>query len=225
MAGLLPVVAEDVDAGELLDRDLGLARAVGAHQARVLPRPKGSLVEHDLAARRHGHDDVRGERVLPARRHRPSDLLRDLPGAVGVQVPNDDVATARAEGPSDRAPVHARADHRSRPAVRAAERLGGEHGRCAGPSRRDRARVEHGDERPVRGVRQEHETRHRRQPARRIPGERRDPFQERVPAAERRHGAEVARRVGRHVDLGRHRPFAACIGDEGVTHSSERAFR
>src|SRR3982751_1768638 len=35
---LLPVVAEDPGSDELLDRDLRLPWAVGAHQAHVLPR-------------------------------------------------------------------------------------------------------------------------------------------------------------------------------------------
>ena len=51
VARLLPVVAEEVGAGELADRDLRLAGAVGAHHRDVLPVAQRSLGEEQLAAR------------------------------------------------------------------------------------------------------------------------------------------------------------------------------
>ena len=51
VARLLPVVAEDVRPDELFDRDLRLARPVGAHQADVLPGRSEPGPEEDLVAR------------------------------------------------------------------------------------------------------------------------------------------------------------------------------
>ena len=46
-----------------------------------------------------------------------------------------------------------------------------------------------------------------------------------MPAAERRHRAEVARGIVRDVDLRRHRPLAARMRDERVAHRVDRAVR
>ena len=43
------------------------SRAVRAHQADVLPGPEPARLEHDLAARRHGDDEVGRQRVLARR--------------------------------------------------------------------------------------------------------------------------------------------------------------
>ena len=208
---LLPVVAEDADARELLDRDLGLARAVGAHEAHVLPRTERTLREDRLTPGSHGDDDRRRER-LGARDNRRADFVGDRAGARLVDVVHDDAPPARGERSRDGTAVHAGADHGGVP-VRS-QRLRCENRRRAGAQRRDGARVERSDEHPVRRVRQQHESRHRRQPLRRIAGERGHPLQQRVPAVERLHRAEVARWVRRHVHLRRHRPIAARIRDE-----------
>ena len=44
-----------------------------------------------------------------------------------------------------------------------------------------------------------------------------------MPGADRRHRAEVARRVVRHVDLRRHLPLAARVGDERVANGLDGA--
>src|SRR5439155_12571814 len=63
------------------------------------------------------------------------------------------------------------------------------------------------------------------QALRRVAREGRDPLQRGMAPAERRHGAEVPGRVSRDVDLRRHRPLAARIGDERIAHGLERTLR
>src|SRR5262245_31805081 len=62
---LLPVGTETTNASELLDGNLSFARAVRAHQARVLPRPERTFPEHELAARRDRHEKIRRQGLLP----------------------------------------------------------------------------------------------------------------------------------------------------------------
>ena len=58
VARLLPVVTEEIGAGELGHGDLGLARAVCAHHRHVLPVAKRALGIDEVAARGDGHHDV-----------------------------------------------------------------------------------------------------------------------------------------------------------------------
>ena len=132
-----------------------------------------------------------------------------------------DVAAARLQAPRRRPAVDAGADHRGEP--RPAERLRRERRRSAGPQRRHGARVEHRLDEPRLGVREHDEPAHRRQPSRRVAGKRRHPLQQRVAAAERRHRAEVAGRVVRHVQLRLHRPLAARVRHERAPHGLVRA--
>ena len=90
----------------------------------------------------------------------------------------------------------------------------GDHAAAARSQRGHRARVEHRLERPRVRVREQHEPGHGREAARRVARERRHPLEQGVAAAERRHRAEVAGRVVRHVDLRLHRPLAAVVRDE-----------
>src|SRR4029453_6478089 len=73
---LLPVVAEDVVAGELLHRDLRLAGAIGSHQRDVLPRSQRSLGKEHFVAGRDGDEEVGGDRLLTRRGHARAELLR-----------------------------------------------------------------------------------------------------------------------------------------------------
>ena len=117
------------------------------------------------------------------------------------------------------------ADDRSRRGVRAPERLRREHRRRTGAQRGHRRGVEHRAQLPVLGVRDEHDARHGREALRRVAGKRGHPLQKRMPAAERRHRAEVARRVVRHVHLRRHRPLAARVRDERLAYRLDGALR
>ena len=73
---LHPVVAEHAHAREFLDRDLGLARTVGAHEAHVLAGLERPCGEDRLARRRDRDDDGRRERLF-ARRNARAELVRD----------------------------------------------------------------------------------------------------------------------------------------------------
>ena len=223
MARLLPVVAEDSNPAELLDRDLGLAWPICSHEADVLPGLQAARRVQHLVPRRHRRDEVGGQRLLSARRHFDAELRRGRLRSRHVEVPDRHPPPAGQKRPRRRAAVHARADHRSDAGVLAAQRLGSQDRRRAGPQRRHRACVEHGDGHAVRGVRQQHEPGDRREAERRVARERRHPFQQREASPERRHRAEVAGGIRRHVDLRRHRPLAARVGDERVPDDLDRA--
>jgi hypothetical protein len=222
---LFPVVGEHVRANELVDGDLGLARPVRAHEAHVLAGPKRPRVVHDLVPGRHGRDEIGAERLLAARRNQCAKLVCRSPSPLGVDVPDQRLVPAGDERACRRAAVHSRADHRGAPGALATERFCRKHRRGTRPQRRDRARVQRGAKHPVRRVGQKHETRHGRQAAFRVAGKGRHPFEQGVAAAERRHRAKVARRVRGHVDLRRHRPLAARVGDECVPDGRHRVVR
>ncbi len=179
-----------------------------------------------LATRRDGDDDVGARarlRVTPPRPRRARRRRRAL-----APTSTSHSATSRPRARNvlrGRPAVHAGADHGGTARIGPTERLGRKHRRRAGPKRRHRARVEHGTQHAVRGVGDEDEPHHRREPRGRVPRKRRHPLQERVPATERRHGTEVAGRIGVHVHLRRHRPLAACVRDERVANRLERALR
>ena len=109
--------------------------------------------------------------------------------------------------------------------VLARELLRGDGRHRARPQRGDRAHVDQRERLAGLGARDADHPHHHRQPARRVAGERRDPLQDRQPAALRRHRAEVA--VGRHVevDLRRHPPLAARVADEAVADALDRLER
>ena len=224
VARLLPVVAEDVRARELLDCDLGLPRAVGAHQAHVLPRLQRTRGEEHLTSRRHGDKELGSERLI-ARRGSAADALRDRRRARGVEVPDERRPPPRRERPRRRLAVDTGADHSRRLRVRTAERLRREHGSRAGPYGGHRRCVEHREEASVLRRRDEHDSHHCRESLRGVAGERRDPLEQRMTGAERRHRAEVACRIGGHVHLRRHRPLTARVRDERIPHCIDGALR
>ncbi len=87
VARLLPVVAEEVRASELLDRDLGLPGPVGAHQRNVLARlERVHRVEH-LDSRGHRDHHLARERPGRAFGGGHAQPLRDDPPATLVDVP------------------------------------------------------------------------------------------------------------------------------------------
>ena len=131
-------------------------------------------------------------------------------------------APPRDERQRRRFAVHAGSDDRRRLRIRSPECLRSEHRRRAGAERGDRARVEHRLRHSVRRVGEQHEPGDGRQPLRGIARERRHPLQQCVAATESRHRAKVAFRIRGDVDLGRHRPLAARIGDERFAHRLER---
>ena len=215
VARLLPVVTEETCARELLDGHLRLAGAVGAHQRDVLARPqRAGAVEHLRPGGDRDHG-VAGECL----RERPGDpcaeLLRDGGPSDHVDVPEERRDTARGEHARRLGPVDATADDGDGGGL-AGERLEGEDPGGGGAERGHGGRVEHRLERPRVRVREQDEPGHGREAARRVARERGHPLEQGVAAAERRHRAEVAGRVVRDVDLRRHRPLAAVVGDEGV---------
>ena len=222
---LFPVVAEKPCAGELGTVGLRLARSVGAHERNVLTRTKRAGGEHHLVPGRDRDQQIGGERHLERRGNLGAELGGDLARALLVDVPDRYLPAAREERARRRTAVHTGADHRSRRRVVATQRLGREHRGRAGSERCHGRCVEDRPQLSVLGVRQEHDTRHRRQSALRVAGERGDPLEQRMSRAERRHRAEVPGRVVRDVDLRRHRPLAARVCDERLAHRFDRALR
>src|SRR5262249_61091430 len=76
VARLFPVVAEDVHARELGHRDLGLARTVRAHQARVLSGLERAFFEQDRMPGRDGDEDVGAEGLFARARHSKAPPVR-----------------------------------------------------------------------------------------------------------------------------------------------------
>ena len=176
-------------------------------------------------AGRHRHDEVGRERVFERLRNAGAELGSRLLRPLRVHVEDRDGPAASEKRPRRRLAVDAGADDRGGSCIRAAERLGGEHGSRARAQRGHRRGVEAGDEPPVLRARQENEPGDGRQPLGRIARERRHPLERGVAAAERRHRAEVARRVGGDVDLGRHRPLAPRVRDERLAHGLDGPLR
>ena len=181
---------------------------VRAHQARVLPGAERAFLDDELApgvtVTRRSASSASSRLAGAARRARAA-AARARSGSTSQS------RTSRPAGderPRRRPPVHAGADHGGRGGARPAERLGGEHGRAgshAVTAAASRTALE------GRRTASERRTRpgHGREAPRRVARERRHPLEQSVPGAERGHGAEVAVRVGGHVDLRRHRPLAA----------------
>ena len=211
MARLLPVVAEEPGAGDFLDRDLGLAWSVCAHQGDVLTGPERACGEEDLPTRRDGDDDVGRQRILAGGRDDAARRLGHRRRARAVYVPDRERQTESGERP-----------RRCRDRATAAERRRREHRRGAGSQRGHGAGVEHGNEHPRVGVVQHDEPGDRRQPDPRVARERRHPLQQRVSSADGGHRAEVPRGVVGHVQLRLHRPLAARVGDEPLAHGLVR---
>src|SRR5439155_20704559 len=65
----------------------------------------------------------------------------------------------------------------------------------------------------------------RRKEAIRIDRKGRIPLKQGVPISDDRHRSKVSCRIRRNVDLRRHRPFPARIGDEGLAHGLDRSLR
>ena len=198
------------------DCDLSFPGPVGAHQAHVLARLERALGEQHLVAGRHRHEQVGRERLV-TRRHAGADLLGCLLAPARRRR-----RTGRRRGPgrgtSSRSDaVHAGADDGRGLRVRAAERLRREHGGRSGPERRDGARVEHRAQCPVRGVREQDEPHHGRQPLRRVSGKGGDPLQ----ATHGRRPAPASRGSPPPGTRGR-RPSAASTTRRGSTRRTPR---
>ncbi len=228
MARLLPVVAEEARSRELLDRDLGLARARRRPSARRAGRARASPARiQDARARAspstttsHASASVRARATLERRARSATTraALSSTSQTSGATPRATSIRTVSA--PLTPQPTTAHDD-----ASGAAERVGREHRGGSRTQRGHRARVEHGEQASVLGVREEHEAGHGRKPASRVAGKRRHPLEQRVTAADRGHRAEVAGRIVRHVDLRRHRPFAARVRDERVPNGVVRLVR
>ncbi len=224
MARLLPLVAEDPRALELRDRDLRLPRPVRAHQADVLAGPQRALRNQDLPAGRHRDDGIRGQRLLEAAGDADAEIGRHGARPFLVDVPQDDVTAERLEGSGRGTPVHADADH-SCVSTGRLQRLGRQHRRRTGAKSGHRSRVQNRLDEAGLGVREDDEPVDGRQSALGIARKRRDPLQQGMAAAERGHGAEVAGRIVRDVQLRLHRPFAACVRHERVPNGVVGPFR
>ncbi len=181
-------------------------------------------------AGRHRHEQIRCQRLLEPNRL-CNRLLQGIEvghyvcGTLLVDVIELNGAAARQERARGGLPVHSRSHDRCGLRIGSAKRLGGQHRGCSRAERGDGRPVEHRAQHPVRGVRQQHEPGDRRQALLRVARKGRDPFQGGVTGSERGHRAKVARRIRGHVDLRRHRPLAARVGDERVAHRLERALR
>ena len=222
---LRPLVAEEAAAVDRVELRLGLARPVGAEQVQVDARLEVGGEYHRLVAGRDAGDDVARERVL-ARAGLPAQLAGQRAGRLRVNVE----AEARPElgrrqaarGPGA---VEAAADDPDRAGVLARQLLCGDGGHRPGPQRGDRAHV-HERERLARlRARHADHPHHDRQPAFRVPGKRRDPLQDRQPAALGRHRAEVAGGRDCEVDLRRHPPLLRRVPDEPVADALDRVER
>ena len=185
MARLLPFVADDARSLELLDCHLRLSRPVRAYQAHMLSRVELAGLEEELATGRDGDDDVGGERlglVLGDPR-----CLTELGGyevgLVPARVPQEDLSLARDEGPRDRTPVHTAADDRRGRDGRARQRLRGEDGCRPGPESGDGPHVDQRPQLSRVSIREEDDTRDRREAAVRVPRERGHPLEHRMARA------------------------------------------
>ena len=131
-------------ARELGRRDLGLARAVGAHQAHVLPGRSAPSRSSTSCPGVTVTTQVGRERLLERGRDRRAELVGDAARARRRRRPRSRPLGPRARNvraaarPFTPAPITAAVCR-----VGAAERLGGEHRRRARAQRRHRARVEH----------------------------------------------------------------------------------
>ena len=216
VARLLPVVAEEVRAAELRDRDLRLPGTVRSEERYVLAGFERALRVEHVGARRDGDDHLAGERLGSARGDAGAEPLGDELPPRRVHVPDERYDAVRDEHPRRLGAVHAAADDGVGRRLRPAERVRCEHARGGGAERRHRGGVEHGEEPSVLGVGEEHEPGDRREAAGRVARERRDPLEERVAVSDRRHRTEVAGRVVRDVHLRRHRPLRARVRLEGA---------
>ena len=100
----------------------------------------------------------------------PSSAATQL-GLPGSCVEEQNLAAAVEEGSCHGRTVDAAADDRGPAGLRAGERLGGQHGGGSGPERCHRSGVEQRQELAVAGIGEQHDARHRRKAAGRIPGE------------------------------------------------------
>jgi len=96
-------------------------------------------------------------RLRQAPSERRAELLRDVTRAALVHVPQLDVAPAGDERARRGAAVDPGADHRRRPCVGPAERLGREYGGCPGAQSRHLGGIEDGPQRSIRRVGDENE--------------------------------------------------------------------
>ncbi len=226
MARLLPVVAEQARAAELRRRHLGLARPVRTHERDVLSRPERARRVEDLASGRHRDHDVARRAppraIRPPRRRAPprraGGATRRRPTRAGCGRARRAIRTVSA--PLTPQPTTATEAPSLRPSSSAASTAAAAVRRAvtAAASRTASSWPVSAFERTTSPVTVG-------QAERGVAGERRDPLEQRVAAADRGHRPEVARRVVRHVDLRRHRPLAAVVSDERVLDCRIRVLR
>src|SRR5206468_2020403 len=97
VACLFPVVTEDASTRHLADRNLGLTRAAGAHQADVLSRLQRAFRKQNLVAGRHRGYQIGGECLLARASHAGAELVRRGSRALLIDVPEHHSATAGQE--------------------------------------------------------------------------------------------------------------------------------
>ena len=225
VARLLPVVAEDACAHELLRRDLGLAGPVRTHEGDVLPGPQRARAVEDAGPRRHGDHGVAPERLVEGARDLCAELVRHGAASHVVDVPHERRPSVCDEHANRLGSVHPAPHDGDRRGVVARERVRCEDAGRSGAQRRHRRGVENRLELPRLGVREDHQPCDGREAERRVAGEGRHPFQERVPSTDGRHRPEVPGRVVRHVHLRLHHPLAALVRDERVPDRRVRVLR
>ena len=190
------------------------------------PGSERAFREEHLVAGRHRHEQVGGERLLSVR---PTwaPMLRGGPLSLAPGRGRRERPRGLARGtssprrlPFTPAPTTAAVSASGRPSVSAAST-------AAAPVRRAVTAPASRTARSVPFDASESRTsaHHRRQPLRGVSRKGRHPLERSVPAAERGHRPEVACGIRGHVDLRRHRPLAARVGDEGVAHRLECALR
>ena len=137
--------------------------------ARPLPsrrraaRAGACLCRSPARAGGHRHDEICRERVFERRGDVRSELARRGSARASIRVVDRHRSAARDKGASCRAAVHPHADDGCGRGVRAADRLGREHGGGARPQPRHRSRVEDRDELTVLRIREQNEPTCRRQ--------------------------------------------------------------
>ena len=120
---------------------LRLSRAFRAHRLACSPGRRDPRGSGDLVARRHRHEDVRGQRLL-LRSGSPTREPRSGPPRLGSgRRPTERPARRARERSRGRLPVHARTDHRRSLCIRPPENLGRGHrggARCGARSQPQR---------------------------------------------------------------------------------------
>lgn len=166
------------------------------------------------------HQQIRPQRFLKTRGYVCAEVARRSLGSGRVDIPHRHGPAAGDERPHRGPAVDPDTDDRGALRVRAPQNVSGDHRRGSGSQRGHRAGIENRFHDSGLCVGEHDEAAHGGKSPRWISRKGRDPFQQCVPTAERRHRAEVARRVVRDIELRLHRPLAARVGDERLAHGA-----